>query len=123
MNTLVDEKNNQSFYQHVGHLLKEISPPSRIKILLMIGHEEVCVCHLEANLGMKQAYLSQHLMALRKAGVLIAVREGRYMHYRLANPQMLHVIQNTASVLGIQSMPSVVDFKNQNCACPQCKEK
>ncbi len=85
----------------ISDLLREISAPSRMRILLAVGKEEVCVCHLEATLGMRQAYLSQHLMALRKAGVLITNRDGRFINYRLANPRTLDLIQNAANLLDV----------------------
>ena len=108
------------FYHSVGDLFKEISPPSRIKILLSIGKEEVCVCHLEANLGMKQAYLSQHLMALRKAGILITNREGRFIYYRLAKPELLTVIQAAARVLDIKMVVNEKPIEKNKCPCPKC---
>ena len=111
-----------SFYQQIGNLLKEISSPARIQILQMIGVEEVCVCHLEANLGMKQAYLSQHLMALRKAGILITNREGRFIHYRLANTELLAVIQVSAKVLGIQRIVNEEPIEKKICTCPKCRD-
>ncbi len=110
------------FYSLVGNLLKDICSPARIKILLSIGEEEVCVCHLEANLGMKQAYLSQHLMALRKAGILLTNREGRFIHYRLANTELLNVIENAARVLNIQVNEIEKRIENKKCPCPKCKD-
>jgi ArsR family transcriptional regulator len=108
------------FYRSVGGLFKEISPPARIKILLAIGEEEVCVCHLEASLRMKQAYLSQHLMALRKAGILITNREGRFIYYRLANTVLLTVIQTAAKVLDIQMVVNKEPTEKNKCPCPKC---
>jgi len=112
-----------TYCERVGLLLREISAPARIKILLLIGRDEVCVCHLEANLGMKQAYLSQHLMALRKAGILIATRDGRFMHYRLANTEILDMINNAARILNLETQQGGTGFFNRDCSCPQCKEK
>ncbi len=51
----------------ISNIFRQLSQPSRIEILLAIGEGEACVCHLEAKLGMRQAYISQHLMALRDA--------------------------------------------------------
>ena len=51
----------------ISRLLESISKPARIQILLAIGEDEACVCHLEAVLGYRQAYISQQLMALREA--------------------------------------------------------
>jgi len=112
-----------AYCEQVASLLREISAPARIKILLLIGRDEVCVCHLEANLAMKQAYLSQHLMALRKAGILIATRDGRFMHYRLANTEILDIINNVARILNLEAQQGETGFIHQDCSCPQCKEK
>ncbi|NWG07099.1 MAG: winged helix-turn-helix transcriptional regulator [Chloroflexi bacterium] len=50
--------------EQISPLLSAIASPQRIAILLAIGTGEACVCHLEASLGWRQAYISQHLMAL-----------------------------------------------------------
>ena len=55
--------------------LQAIASAPRIAILLAIGQGEACVCHLETALGWRQAYISQHLMALRKADILQDRRE------------------------------------------------
>lgn len=54
--------------EQISKLLSLIGQPARIQILLIIGAQEACVCHLEAVLGMRQASISQHLMVLRKTG-------------------------------------------------------
>ena len=114
--------NSQSI-QEVSHLLKEISVPAKIKILLVVGRDEVCVCHLEATLGMRQAYLSQHLMALRKSGILITTRDGRFINYRLADPKILEIINLTANLLNISIKDQQTNYANkQQCACPRCRQ-
>lgn len=56
------------------HLLSQtfslLGQSSRLNILLAIGQENVCVCHLEAVLGQRQASISQQLMLLRTAGMV-----------------------------------------------------
>lgn len=102
-------------------MLKEISAPARIKILLAIGNQEACVCHLEAVLGMRQAYLSQHLMALRHAGILVTHRDGRYIYYRLAEPRILDVIKATAATLGVMLDEHQTTPSGKKCPCPKCQ--
>ena len=58
------------------------------------------MCHLEATFGWRQAYLSQHLMALRKAGIVVTSRQGRNIHYRLSDPRYLAIIRQAAEVAG-----------------------
>ncbi len=110
----------KSAIQKVSLLLKGINSPARIKILLAIGKSEVCVCHLEAVLGMRQAYLSQHLMALRQSGILIANRDGRFINYRLSNPDILDVITTAIKSLNLGIDESDYSRPNVDCPCPKC---
>ena len=64
----------------IFHIIGQLN---RVKILLVIGQEEACVCHLEGILQQRQAYISQHLMVLRDAGILETRREGKYIFYRV----------------------------------------
>lgn len=104
----------------ISRLLQTIGQESRLQILLAIGEGETCVCHLESALGWRQAYLSQHLMALRKAGILLARRDGRFIHYRLKKPGLLEVIRRAAELEG-DSLPEL--SPSESCNCPNCKKK
>lgn len=109
--------------EKTGALLQVIAPPARIAILLSIGRGEACVCHLEASLGWRQAYISQHLMALRKADILQDRREGRYVYYRLANESVLDLILDAARLSGVDLKDMVrppVQEAASPCACPHC---
>lgn len=103
--------------------IEAIASPQRIAILLAIGHGEACVCHLETALGWRQAYISQHLMALRKTDVLEDRREGRYVYYRIKNTSYLDLIVGAAEVCGL-SREVVFELINTqtypSCECPHC---
>lgn len=111
---------NISPFEMIAETFQVIGQPARLQILLAIGAGEPCVCHLEAVLGWRQAYLSQHLMALRKAGVVIDRRVGRNKHYRLKNPAVLDLIQRTAEMEG-QNLPRLAP--SADCCCPNCRNK
>ena len=104
----------------VSDLFQAIGPAPRLQILLAIGDGETCVCHLEATFGWRQAYLSQHLMALREAGILLARREGRFIHYRMANPSLLRIIHDMAELLGT-TLPELAP--SSGCGCSNCRSK
>jgi len=106
----------------VASFLETISPLSRLQILLAIGTGEACVCHLEAALGLRQAYISQHLMALRKADILLDRREGRYVFYRLKSAALLDLITAAAALSGIssESVSALINRDSPACNCPQC---
>jgi len=103
--------------------LAAIASPQRIAILLLIGRGEACVCHLEAALGWRQAYISQHLMALRKADILQDRRAGRFVYYRYKNASYLDVIAEFATMIGLPAETISSIINNQNfpaCECPLC---
>ena len=103
--------------------LAAISAPQRIAILLAIGTGEACVCHLETALGWRQAYISQNLMALRKADILQDRREGRYVFYKLRNASFLDLITASAALSGLaaESVSTLVNTRAYpSCECPQC---
>lgn len=75
--------------EKISRIFRAISTPARIRILMAIGKGEACVCHLEALLDLRQAYISQQLMEIRDAGLLETRREGRYIFYRLTEPDLL----------------------------------
>src|SRR5574338_1087534 len=81
--------------------LQAISAQKRVALLLAIGRGEACVCHLEAVLGWRQAYISQHLMALRQAGILSDRREGRYVYYRLSDLRFLDLLSAAGSLINL----------------------
>jgi len=54
----------------ISQLFKVMGDPFRVRLLLALAEQEACVCHLERLLGRRQAFISQHLMSLREAGVL-----------------------------------------------------
>jgi DNA-binding transcriptional ArsR family regulator len=103
----------------VSDLLQVISPEVRLEILLAIGAGEACVCHLEAVLGQRQAYISQQLMALREAGLLDSRRDGKYIFYHMAKPEILELLQKAALIVGVMVKPEQHGHKNQ-CTCPHC---
>jgi ArsR family transcriptional regulator len=111
---------NISSIKQVASLLQTIGQESRLQILLAIGESETCVCHLESTFGWRQAYLSQHLMALRKAGLLEGRREGRFIHYRLLDPRLLTLLRQAAELQDV-SLPNLAP--SPECSCPNCRCK
>jgi ArsR family transcriptional regulator len=59
---------------------------TRLRLLNLIGDDEVCVCFLVEILGVSQPTVSRHLAYLRRAGIVAARRDGKWMHYRIVEP-------------------------------------
>jgi len=109
--------------ESISRLLDTIGKSPRILILMAIGEGEACVCHLEAILGFKQAYISQNLMALRKAKLLQSRREGRFVFYKVSDHRLLILIKNAGELAGIPEVElQALDHSSQlpNCCCPNC---
>ncbi len=106
-------------HEKVGDLLTAISNPVRAQILVAIGRGEACVCHLESQLGLRQAYISQQLMILRGKKIISSRREGKYIYYRLVNPKVLEIIRAAGEVVGVPAKALVIQ-DHSNCVCPKC---
>ena len=79
-----------------------LADPTRLRILSLLGQDEVCVCHIHASLDVPQPTASRHLAYLRKAGLVEARRDGVWMHYRLAhleNPVIAQVVRTALHAL------------------------
>ncbi len=118
----MSSKRELSPADQISTLFRALSQPARIDILLAIGDSEACVCHLEAALGQRQAYISQHLMALRDAGVLASRREGRFIFYRLADERLLPLIREAVDILSLdpQELAGTLNNAPVVCGCPHC---
>jgi ArsR family transcriptional regulator len=68
-------------------LFRALADPTRLRLLNLIADSEICVCYFVEILGISQPKISRHLAYLRRAGIVAARRQGRWMHYRLVVPQ------------------------------------
>lgn len=67
-------------------LFQAFADPTRLRLVGLLRGGELCVCDLVEVLGAPQPRVSRHLKALRDAGLVAARDEGRWRHYRLAEP-------------------------------------
>jgi ArsR family transcriptional regulator len=67
-------------------LFAAFADPTRLRLLNLMAGREVCVCHFVEILGQSQPKISRHLAYLRKAGIVAARREGKWMHYSICTP-------------------------------------
>src|SRR5712692_10184814 len=71
---------------NIENLFKALADRTRLRLINLIGDSEVCVCFLVAILKTSQPKISRHLAYLRRAGIVAARREGKWMHHRLVDP-------------------------------------
>ena len=68
------------------HLFRALADSTRLRLLNLVADREICVCYFVEILGLSQPKISRHLAYLRRAGLVAARREGKWIHYRLALP-------------------------------------
>jgi len=70
-------------------LFAALADPTRLRLLNMMDGREVCVCYFVEILKQGQPKISRHLAYLRRAGIVEARRDGKWMHYRIERPDDL----------------------------------
>ena len=65
---------------------KALADKTRLRLLNLLGTDEVCVCFFVEILKTNQPKISRHLAYLRRAGIVSTRRDGPWMHYRIAEP-------------------------------------
>jgi DNA-binding transcriptional ArsR family regulator len=107
-------------YENEIKITKALTHPTRIAILDILRDGEQCVCHMEAILGLRQAYISQQLMVLRDAGLIQDRRDGWNIYYRIIRPEIYNVLDAVRQMAG---KPVVKAKSSTVCTCPNCKDK
>ena len=95
-------------------VFKALSDKTRLRILALLGNNEVCVCHIHDSLGLPQPTVSRHLAYLRRAGLVSVRRDGVWMHYQVArslDPSVQAVLN--ASVEALNAVPTTSDDRKQ----------
>lgn len=70
----------------VEGLFRSLSDRTRLRLLNLLNGQEMCVCYFVEVLGASQPKISRHLANLRRAGLVTARKEGKWIHYRIALP-------------------------------------
>ena len=71
-------------------LFRALADRTRLRLLHLMAEQEICVCYFVSVIDVPQPKISRHLAYLRRAGIVAARREGKWMHYRLAVPSDPH---------------------------------
>ena len=83
---------------------KALAHPTRLRILerLVKNEEDVCVCELIEDLGIEQSNLSQHLSILRKQHLIVSIKVGLKVMYRVKYPEVLIILEGVQEILAQQ---------------------
>jgi ArsR family transcriptional regulator len=115
------QKISLSLESEQASLLKLLAHPARVAILKILRQEEACVCHMEATLGYRQAYLSQQLAVLREAEIISDRRDGWNVYYQIQNEPILELLDLSEKL--VRSEKSQIPTTPVSCPCPKCIEK
>ncbi len=125
--------------EDAARIARAISHPVRLQILNELRDEGAYVMHLTTVLGRPQANISQHLMVLREAGLVRAIRDGMTVLYEISEPQLLEVLdallglarkrveqREQALASGEGATDSGVGGRRRRrgkCRCPRCSQE
>ncbi len=100
-----------------------LADPTRLRLLNLMNGREVCVCYFVDILGQAQPKISRHLAYLRRAGIVAARRQGKWMHYRIVPPQYegaARLLSGTLAVLREQkTMQADLARLEKACCAPR----
>lgn len=99
-------------------IYKALTHPARLAILRILQDGEHCVCHMEAHLGYRQAYISQQLSVLREAGLIRDRRDGWNIFYSVIKPEIFEVLEKIERISGKD--PKTLAVESITCPCPHC---
>ena len=106
-------------YDAQAHLLKLLTHPARLAIINVLQDGEQCVCHIQAHLGFRQAYISQQLAVLREAGLVLDRRDGWNVFYHVTDPRIFNVLTAVEQIV-VPENSSFKSGQSVTCSCPKC---
>ena len=103
----------------LDQLFRALADRTRLRLINLMADQELCVCYFTEVIGAPQPKISRHLAYLRKAGIVSARREGKWMHYRLTVPSESHAASILKSALAALSKDKDLqhDRERLNRAC------
>ncbi|HEY6488636.1 MAG: metalloregulator ArsR/SmtB family transcription factor [Terracidiphilus sp.] len=104
-------------------LFAALADRTRLRLLNLMNGKEVCVCYFVEILEQSQPKISRHLAYLRRAGIVAARREGKWIHYKIVAPKhagAARILNETLSVLGEdKAMQADHSRLSKACCAPQ----
>ena len=97
------EEMNQAA-DEAAEVLKVLSNPARLRILCALLPGERCVSDLEEMLGASQSYVSGQLARMRSEGLVTCDRDGRTIHYRIADERIAPILERLYEVFCPKSL-------------------
>ncbi|HEX8713169.1 MAG TPA: metalloregulator ArsR/SmtB family transcription factor [Terracidiphilus sp.] len=104
-------------------LFAALADRTRLRLLNLMKGKEVCVCYFVEILGQSQPKISRHLAYLRRAGIVAARREGKWMHYSIVMPRHAGAARILSDILSAlaedKAMQADLTRFSKACCAPQ----
>jgi ArsR family transcriptional regulator len=107
-------------------LFRTLSDPTRLRLLNLLACGETCVCELTDTLRVVQPKVSRHLAHLKRAGLVEARRNGKWMHYRWAkqaDPLVRHVLAGLRGWMETDEQMNGERLQRQRVCCRSVARK
>ncbi len=127
---------NDPLTSDAARIARAISHPVRLQILNELRGDGAYVMHLTSVLGRPQANISQHLMVLREAGLVRAIREGMTVLYVVSDPDVLTVVDALLALAKKRAAQRELMAEAEmdagrggrrrhrgKCRCPRCRQQ
>ncbi len=107
----------------VVNVFKALGDENRVRALLALHHQELCVCQIVELLGLAPSTVSKHMSILKNAGLVHATKRGRWVSYRLSGSDApseikraiewgILALENEGVLLGLERSPQIqADFR------------
>lgn len=110
---------NEDFLLKLETFFMALADKTRLRLLNLMRDGEICVCFFTEVLNESQPKISRHLAYLRNAGIVEARRDGKWMHYKIVQPESeyaANVLQDTLDWLASQDEMQK-DYEKLAIAC------
>ena len=78
-------------------IARALSDENRVRALLALGDQEVCVCQIVELLQLAPSTVSKHMSILKQAKLVVAKKNGRWVHYRLPGKEASPIVRQALS--------------------------
>lgn len=104
----------------MAEIASALGEPRRIAALALLAQGERCQCELVEALGVSQSTVSSHMAILRRAGLVEARKDGRWMHFRLAGKSADQPVSQALSwvLKNLPESPKTSNNRNKDECCP-----
>lgn len=83
MSTIAYTHIQMVMFADIVYIFKALADENRIRILNLLKNGELCVCDIEAVLGIKQSNASRHLNRMKTAEIIVSEKKSQWVYYRL----------------------------------------